>query len=315
MKQSILVIDRSQDIHQLLYDSLSSLNVDLQHAASGESGFQKACQNPPDLILLDVQMPDACGFEICSWLKATPETVSVPIIFLTGESDVEQKVKGFDAGAVDCIQKPFAAAELMARVCAALRTKRYLDLLSQRAMLDGLTGLCNRSQFDQRLQEEVACAIQSGSPLSLIMLDIDCFKSINDSFGHPFGDRILQSIGEKILCSTRSTDLACRYGGEEFGIILRKMELCDAQRVAGQLRTALEGLVFQYRETRISVTASFGVSAMSLCRNVDEQSSNWLISSADRALYRAKHQGRNRVCSAGDEDSMQASQDNPDTSI
>ena len=298
MKQRILVIDDSQDIHQLLRVRLGSLNVDLQHAASGEAGFNQACHDPPDLILLDIMMPDACGFEICSRLKATAETASVPVIFLTGESDMKQKVRGFDVGAVDYIQKPFATAELAARVCSALRTKRYLDLLSERAMLDGLTGLCNRSQFDQRLHDEVASAARYDRPLSLIMLDIDCFKMFNDSFGHPFGDQILQSIGEKILCCTRTCDLACRYGGEEFGIILKKTELRDAERAAEQLRAALEELEFQHKETPVTVTASFGVSAISLCRNPAELSRDWLISSADRALYTAKRRGKNQVCTA-----------------
>ena len=170
MQQRILAIDDSPDIHQLLSVRLGNLNVELQHALTGESGYDKALKEPPDLILLDVMMPDASGFEICRRLKATSETAAVPVIFLTGETDVEQKVRGFDVGAVDYIQKPFDTAELTARVRSALRTKRYFDMLAQRAMLDGLTGLWNRSQFDQRLYEEISCAQRYDRPLSLLSL-------------------------------------------------------------------------------------------------------------------------------------------------
>lgn len=296
--QQILAIDDSPDIHQLLNVRLSNLNVELHHALTGESGFRKACDEPPDLILLDVMMPDSSGFEICRRLKATPETASIPVIFLTGETDVEQKVRGFDVGAVDYIQKPFDTAELTARVRSALRTKRYFDMLAHRAMLDGLTGLWNRSQFDQRLYEEIACAQRYDRPLSLIMMDIDRFKNLNDTYGHPFGDQVLQSIGELLQSWTRNTDLPCRYGGEEFGIILRETDLECAERAAERLRQSLSELQIRHKREVVPVTASLGVSSMSLCLNPCELNHKWLIKSADDALYEAKKTGRDRVCTA-----------------
>lgn len=293
--QQILAIDDSPDIHQLLSVRLGGLNVELRHALTGESGYEQACEEPPDLILLDVMMPDASGFEICRRLKARSKTASIPVIFLTGETDVEQKVLGFDVGAVDYIQKPFDTAELTARVRSALRTKRYFDMLAHRAMLDGLTGLWNRSQFDQRLYEEIASARRYDRPLSLVMMDIDRFKNLNDTYGHPFGDQVLQSVGELLQGWKRSTDLPCRYGGEEFGIILRETDLEGAERTAERIRGALEELEIRHRSNIVSVTASFGVSSMSLCRNPCELDHNWLIASADSALYRAKEAGRNCV--------------------
>jgi two-component system cell cycle response regulator len=295
VQQQILAIDDSPDIHQLLTVRLGGLNVDLRHALTGESGYEQACAEPPDLILLDVMMPDASGFEICRRLKTKSETASIPVIFLTGETDVEQKVLGFDVGAVDYIQKPFDTAELTARVRSALRTKRYFDMLAHRAMLDGLTGLWNRSQFDQRLYEEIACAQRYDRPLSLIMMDVDRFKDLNDRYGHPFGDQVLQSIGELLQSWTRSIDLPCRYGGEEFGIILRETDLDGAERTAERIRLALVELTIQHRREVVPVTASFGVSAMSLCLNLCELDHNWLISHADSALYDAKNAGRNCV--------------------
>ena len=298
MQQRILAIDDSPDIHQLLSVRLGNLNVELQHALTGESGYDKALKEPPDLILLDVMMPDASGFEICRRLKATSETAAVPVIFLTGETYVEQKVRGFDVGAVDYIQKPFDTAELTARVRSALRTKRYFDMLAQRAMLDGLTGLWNRSQFDQRLYEEISCAQRYDRPLSLVMMDVDRFKELNDNYGHPFGDQVLQSIGELLQSWTRNTDLPCRYGGEEFGIILRETDLEGAVQTAERLREALEELQLRHKRDPVPVTASLGVSSMSLCLNPVELDHTWLIESADGALYEAKKSGRNRVCVA-----------------
>ena len=298
MQQRILAIDDSPDIHQLLSARLGNLNVEMQHAMTGASGYDKALQDPPDLILLDVMMPDASGFEICRRLKATSETAAVPVIFLTGEADVEQKVRGFDVGAIDYIQKPFDTAELTARVRSALRTKRYFDMLAERAMLDGLTGLWNRTQFDQQLYKETSCALRYDCSLSLVMMDIDRFKEINDTYGHPFGDQVLQSIGELLRSWTRNTDLPCRYGGEEFGIILRETDLEGAVQTAERLREALEELQFRHKRDLVPVTASLGVSSMSLCLNSVELDHTWLIESADGALYEAKKSGRNRVCVA-----------------
>jgi diguanylate cyclase (GGDEF)-like protein len=295
MQQLILAIDDSPDIHQLLSVRLGGLNVDLRHALTGESGYEQACEEPPDLILLDVVMPDVSGFEICRRLKAKSETASIPVIFLTGETDIEQKVLGFDVGAVDYIQKPFDTAELTARVQSALRTKRYFDMLAHRAMLDGLTGLWNRSQFDQRLYEEIACARRYDRPLSLVMMDIDRFKDLNDTYGHPFGDQVLQSVGELLQSWTQSTDLPCRYGGEEFGVILRETDLEGAERTAERIRGALEALEIRHRSNVVPVTASFGVSSMNLCLNPCELDHNWLVASADSALYEAKEAGRNCV--------------------
>ena len=172
MTQTVLAIDDSPEIHQLLKVRLKNLDVELAHANCGFDGFEQAIASNPDLILLDVMMPDASGFDICRKLKATTETRNIPVIFLTGASDVDQKVLGFDVGAVDYIQKPFDSAELNARVRAALRTKRFQDMLAQRAMIDGLTGLWNRAHFDQRMHEEVAAAARYDRPMSLIMMDV-----------------------------------------------------------------------------------------------------------------------------------------------
>jgi two-component system cell cycle response regulator len=295
MTQTILIIDDSPDIHQLLKVRLKNLDVSLAHALSGAEGIVKAEEAQPDLILLDVHMPEASGFDVCRDLKANSSTQDIPVIFLTGAADVDQKVLGFELGAVDYIQKPFDSAELNARVRAALRTKRFQDMLAQRAMIDGLTGLWNRTHFEMRLQDEVAATQRYDRPLSLIMLDVDHFKKLNDNHGHPFGDEVLQAVGEALADTARTSDWACRYGGEEFAVILRETNLEGALILAERLRKLIEGLTLRNKGQDVQVTASFGVSCSELCMNPLDFSRRWLITSADGALYAAKHAGRNRV--------------------
>lgn len=298
MTQTVLAIDDSPEIHQLLKVRLKNLDVQLNHAHCGFDGFDQAQATTPDLILLDVMMPDASGFDICRKLKATSGTRNIPVIFLTGTSDVDQKVLGFDVGAVDYIQKPFDSAELNARVRAALRTKRFQDMLAQRAMIDGLTGLWNRAYFDQRMHEEIAATSRYDRPMSLIMMDVDKFKNLNDNHGHPFGDEVLQAVGDVLQEAARTSDWPCRYGGEEFGLILRETDLHGAVIMAERLRERIEGLLLRNKTQLVPVTSSFGVVASTLCMNPCDLSPQWMIQSADRALYAAKEGGRNCVRTA-----------------
>lgn len=295
MTQKILAIDDSPDIHQLLRVRLKHLDVQLESALNATEALKKVEEDHPDLILLDVCMPDVSGFELCKTIKSRPESSNIPVIFLTGASEVKQKVMGFEVGAVDYIEKPFEPEELTARVRAALRSKRYYDMLAQRAMLDGLTGLWNRAHFDQRLMEEVAASQRYDRPLSLVMLDVDRFKSINDNYGHPFGDEVLTSVGDVLLKNARTSDSACRYGGEEFTIILRETDIEGAVTFAERLRIQIEALPFKHKGQAVKVTASFGISGNSQCRNPCNFTKGWIVDSADRALYQAKQTGRNRV--------------------
>ena len=298
MTQTVLAIDDSPEIHQLLKFRLKNLDVELAHADCGVDGFDQALAVNPDLILLDVMMPDASGFDICRKLKTTKQTRNIPVIFLTGASDVDQKVLGFDVGAVDYIQKPFDSVELNTRVRAALRTKRFQDRLAQSAMIDGLTGLWNRAHFDQRIHEEVAAALRYDRPMSLIMMDVDKFKNLNDNHGHLFGDEVLQVVGDVLQDSVRTSDWPCRYGGEEFGLILRETDLDGAIILAERIRKEIGSLQLHNKAQLVPVTSSFGVVSSTLCMNPCDLSSKWMIGSADRALYAAKEGGRNCVQTA-----------------
>jgi two-component system, cell cycle response regulator len=294
MGQLVLAIDDSPDVHRLLEVRLRPEGLVLHHALTADEGLAKAIALKPDLILLDVHLPLLSGFEVCHRLKNDPVTAGIPIIFLTGASAVQTKVQAFDLGAVDYVVKPFEPAELRARVRAALRTKRFLDLLAARSHVDGLTGVWNRTYFDQRFGDEIAAAKRYGRVVSLVMLDLDHFKGHNDSFGHPFGDQVLQAVGDILHAVLRSTDAPCRFGGEEFALILTETDEDGAQITAERVRRQIEQCEFRPRDRQIYVTASLGLAASAMFDSRSLDTSN-MITAADDALYRAKHEGRNRV--------------------
>jgi two-component system cell cycle response regulator len=295
MTHTVLAIDDSPDVHRLLDVRLRLEGLILHHALEAEAGLAAAREIRPDLILLDVDLPVLTGFEVCQRLKIDPLTSQIPIIFLTGASEVHTKVQGFDLGAVDYVTKPFDPAELRARVRAALRTKRYHDLLAARSNVDGLTGVWNRSYFNQRIGDEISASVRYGRTVSLVMLDIDNFKSLNDGYGHPFGDRVLEALGELLHTLLRTTDAPCRYGGEEFALILSETNEAGALVSAERLRQRLTECPFRPGDRHVRVTASLGIACSSLF-DPKELTVSRLIAVADDALYRAKAEGRNRVC-------------------
>jgi diguanylate cyclase (GGDEF)-like protein len=293
MPQNVLAIDDSLEIHALLRARLKDEPITLHFAESGEAGLAMVANIKPDVILLDVHMPEMDGYQVCRMIKANPATVNVPIIFLTGADKTEEKIRGLELGATDYVTKPFDPAELRARVRAALRTAYLMDLLSRKAMIDGLTGLWNRTYLDSRLEAEVAHARRTGRSVSCIMLDVDHFKSINDRYGHPFGDEVLRMISVALGASCRSEDVVCRYGGEEFAVLLPNTNAVAASELAERLRRAIEGEAMKFKGQVVKVTSSFGVSELS------DDTATRVIESADKALYDAKQSGRNRVCVAG----------------
>jgi diguanylate cyclase (GGDEF)-like protein len=288
----VLVVDDSEFIHELVRARLREEGLQVEHELTGEDGIEHAISSRPDLILLDIELPDVDGFEVCRRLKERAETRPIPVIFLTGQSDTEAKVRGLDLGAVDYVTKPFDDVELRARVRAALRTKRLQDLLQQQSFLDGLTGLWNRGYLDHRLEGEFNIVRRYERRLSLLLGDIDHFKRVNDTYGHLFGDYVIQRVAEALSAHARRSDIACRYGGEEFALLLPSAGVDEAGLVAERLRGAVEASPFEVRGTSVHVTISFGVASTDCLEPLTTEA---LISRADRALYDAKESGRNRV--------------------
>ena len=297
MPQKVLIIDDSKPIHALVRARLAEEPIELHSAFDGESGISAALNLLPDLILLDVDMPTPDGFEVCRRLKDDPATMNIPVVFLTGMASTEQKIRGLELGALDYILKPFDPAELRARVRTSLRQKYLLDLLAKKAMIDGLTGLWNRTYFDQTLAAQLALFRRAGYPCSIILADVDNFKQINDSYGHPVGDEALRAIAHILQSGCRLEDTVCRYGGEEFAILCPNTPAEKAVILGERLRDSISRLTMSHRRTHIPLTCSFGIAdpATSGDRTV--------VEAADQALYQSKQAGRNKVIIAGIHDS------------
>ena len=286
----ILIVDDSPDAIAVAKQRLAKEGVEVLCAEGGIPGLEAAKREVPDLILLDVDMPDMLGFEVCRVLKADPDLCMIPVIFLSGSGSPEDKVKGLDLGAVDYVTKPFDAFELRARVRAALRTKHLQDLLIEHAHIDPLTGLPNRRALMARLQQEWARMERHGRPLSLVMADVDHFKRVNDTYGHTVGDRVLQEVAKTIAAQCRTADLPTRYGGEEFAIVVADETASKAMRLAERCRQEIEQVRVPVKAGTVGATASFGVADAS-----GLPSPETLIHRADEALYQAKRGGRNQV--------------------
>ncbi len=296
MAQRVLAIDDSPLAHRLLAARLKPEGLELHHALDAAHGLAEAQAIHPDLILLDIDLGPVSGFTVCEQLKADPSTAPIPIIFLSGDAEVDDKLRGFELGAVDYITKPFNADELCARVRTQLRIKSYQDRLATMSSVDALTGLRNRGHFDQCLATEVAASVRYGRKLCLLMFDLDHFKRLNDTHGHPFGDRVLKTVGEVLVSSVRATDTACRYGGEEFAIVLPETSEPQGLVVAERIRARLAAAAFIHDGEAVRVTASMGLGASDNVAGTLTPEA--IIKLADDGLYLAKRSGRDCICRA-----------------
>ena len=263
-------------------------------ATSGADGLH-LIQGRPDLVLLDLHLPDTDGLEVCRALKSDPSLQDIPVIFLTGNHDPEIEETGITLGAVDFVTKPFSAAILRARVRTHIDLKQKTDQLKMLISKDGLTGISNRRYFDEAIEKEWGRMRREKSPLSVVMVDIDHFKAINDTHGHQFGDEVLKQVARAIEgLLRRPGDHFARYGGEEFAIVLPSTDLDGAVFLAERVRQMVEVLDLENAPVipAPSLTISLGCATV-----VPDASGNLeaLIGEADENLYRAKQNGRNRV--------------------
>ncbi|MEM9064217.1 MAG: diguanylate cyclase [Planctomycetota bacterium] len=287
----VLVIDDSVDVHRLLRARLKHEDLDVVSAEGGAEGLEAADNEPPAIVLLDLSMPEVDGFEVLRRLKDNPKLADIPVIVLSGLSSSQDKVTAFDLGAVDYITKPFDLTELRVRVRSALRMSQLMLMLAQKAQIDGLTGLWNRAYLDSRWPQEVAACHRHERPLSLALLDADHFKSINDLYGHPAGDKVLEGIAQAIRSQIRESDVACRYGGEEFAILMPETTTPEAFVVCERIRQHIESITWARHPER-TVTISIGLCGAS--KAPSEDAAAWL-ECADKLLYASKQNGRNRV--------------------
>jgi diguanylate cyclase (GGDEF)-like protein len=319
----LLIVDDDKFIRTILAAMVQHWGYDVQVAAGAAQAWDILLSiDEPLIVLMDWVMPDMDGIELCKKIKQAKHEGDTYIIMLTAKDGIEDMVAGFVAGADDFLSKPVDERELGSRLSVGSRILRYQHALMQRnaelqgtkqvmetimkdlqaanaklralSLIDGLTGLANRRSLEEFLDKEWRFALREKLPLTVIMLDADWFKLYNDTYGHQAGDICLQRLANVLAESVkRSGDLAARYGGEEFVVVLRKTDVSGGQALAEKVRLAVEGLGIRHSASKTSpfVTISLGISTMTPRPG---ETYRQLIDVADRALYQAKKEGRNR---------------------
>ncbi|HEX8905520.1 MAG TPA: diguanylate cyclase [Longimicrobiaceae bacterium] len=308
----VLVVDDLPDNVEILRARLESRGYAVDTAENGEDALRMVKDAPPQLILCDVMMPGIDGYEVARRIKQDGRSGAlpfIPIILVTALGETEHIVQGLNTGADDYIAKPYHFQELEARVRAMLRIKRLQDELDQKnrelevankrlrklSITDGLTKLFNHRHVHELLRDEFERSRRTEEPLAVTMLDLDRFKAVNDTYGHPTGDVILYETARILEETAREIDMVGRYGGEEFIVILPNTDEEEAARFAERVRTAVEGHLYRDEANELRMTCSAGVASFpSEGVNAPEQ----LLKKADDALYEAKESGRNRVVRA-----------------
>ncbi len=294
----ILIIDDSPAVCKSISMLLEDEDYETLTANNGEDGIILAREQNPDLILLDISLPEISGFDVCKILKQDNRMVNVPILFITGHYySSNYVVKGLELGAYDFIRKPFDTNELLARIRVMLRIKQQQDKITELSLTDVLTGIYNRRMLMYRGKDYFSIAERRSLPLTCVLLDIDNFKEINDHFGHPFGDFVLKEVAGILKKFSRSEDLLIRYGGEEF-LFLTHDSPQEAYNMAERLRKSVEEHPFENKKNSTKLTISIGIGQMLECVTDTEER---LIALADCALYYAKFSGKNKVISFPDD--------------
>ncbi len=293
-KPRVLVVDDVPANCRVLMESLRS-DYDVDIATSGKQALEMVIVNQPDLILLDIMMPEMDGYEVCSRLKQDVTLQDIPVIFFTAKNNREDEAKGFEWGVVDYIAKPFYIPVVKARIRSHLEQKKKRDLLIKLASVDPLTGIPNRRHFTDVFEVEWRRARRGGTAISLMLMDVDYFKQYNDTYGHSAGDECLKRIAQSLHHSLkRPGDCAARIGGEEFAILLPETDTLGAAIIADRIRLDIEALNIPHSgsEALGHVTISAGVAT---CTPTEEMERQALLNAADEMLYQAKKRGRNQV--------------------
>jgi two-component system cell cycle response regulator len=292
MSARILVVDDNEVNVELLVVMLASERYVVSTALDGFEALAKIAAEKPDIVLLDVMMPELDGFGVCSCIKADPATAHIPVIMVTALSDVDDLVRGFEAGADDFVTKPVNGLALMARIDLQLRRKRDYEHILEQARADPLTGAFNRGYFDAHAPRLAARCRPARQSLSVLMIDVDNLKLVNDAHGHSAGDRVLKQIVNRVTSALRPSDLVARMGGDEFVVVMPETDLDAALQVAERLR----GRIAETPVEGIAVTVSIGVAAS---RPDVEEEPEVTLQRADAAVYEAKRAGGNRVIAGG----------------
>ncbi|HAC62939.1 MAG TPA: diguanylate cyclase response regulator [Cyanothece sp. UBA12306] len=294
----ILIVDDISKNIQLLIEILDSLGYATTFAIGGKQALERVKIVKPDLILLDLMMPEINGIEVCRIIKSEEETADIPILFLTASNEKDHLLQAFEEGAVDYVTKPFKTSELLARVKTHLELKKTQNELKlaykkmqKLANTDPLTGIANRRYLLDFAQKEFQRILRYHNNLSLLMIDIDHFKRINDTYGHDNGDKAIKNIVFSIESCIRKIDLLGRFGGEEFVVILPETPMKGALEVAERIRALIASQSLILEEDTVTLTVSIGI----VSYTSEDKTIGQMIQRADRSLYQAKTGGRNRI--------------------
>ncbi len=295
----LLVDDRPSSAERILTSLRDFHDVDVE--AHAQDALFHAAENNYELVVVSLNIADFDALRLCSQLRSLERTRTIPILLLADVEDRPRILRGLDLGVNDYVLRPVDRNELLARVRTQLRRKRYADSLRDNvqaaielAVVDALTGLNNRRFLETHLAQALDQAAHKGRPLSLMILDIDHFKSVNDTYGHDAGDEVLKVFARRVKRVLRSADLVCRLGGEEFVVVMPDTPLEVAERIAERVRAVVESERFPIDASRaIPVTTSIGLTQRGADANADA-----LLRRADKALYASKAAGRNRVTAA-----------------
>jgi two-component system, cell cycle response regulator len=288
----VLVVEDHPDQRDLLSLILRREGFRVLTASNGVEALERLRAEQVDIALSDVMMPKMDGFELIKNIRSDADLKNLYVILITARIQERDRIVGLDAGADDYITKPFSLSELVARIRVGSRAVQYQKQLEHQTQTDSLTGLYNRRAFEKRLAEEFERARRHDHPLSLLMLDVDNFKNVNDTYGHSGGDAALVKISEVLRAATRQSDFPSRFGGEEFVLILPETNDENAAIVAERVLCEIRSSVFSANQTCFSLTISVGISSTTIRPYVN---ANEMIEDADRALYKAKHSGKDRV--------------------
>ncbi|MCL2101062.1 MAG: diguanylate cyclase [Fibromonadales bacterium] len=293
-KNSVLIVDDDK-ANIVALTHILSLEYTVYAVKNGKDAIEKAKEHLPDVILLDILMPEMDGYEVLSMLKNNERTREIPVIFVTGLNDHESEEKGLSLGAADYINKPFSPTVVKLRIRNQIQMLNEIDMIRQLSITDQLTGISNRRNFDCRLQLEWNHALRNKTTLSILLADIDDFKTYNDTYGHLQGDAALQSVAKNIEQSlSRSIDFAARWGGEEFAVLLPSTDLTGALSVAERIRNNIECVEIPCSNgssTKLTVSIGVNTCAPKYINSIDD-----FVSKADKMLYCAKKAGKNKVC-------------------
>lgn len=293
----ILIVDDARENVRILAAILKDV-ASVSFSLGGQDALAKAEATLPDLILLDIEMPDMNGHEVIIRLKADPRTAPIPVIFVTSHADVEDEEAGLRLGAIDYITKPFNPSIVRARVRNQIMLRAYAkqleDLnaeLERLATTDSLTGLANRRAFRERITLELRRLDRYGGEACLMMMDLDHFKSVNDSYGHDAGDAVLREVSTRVSDQLRETDTFGRLGGEEFAVLAAGTSVDQGERLAERLLKSVRERPVIWNGLEIPVTTSIGITAL----RAGDGSIDAALARADQALYASKNAGRDRV--------------------